>query len=270
MRSQPVANKQIPVAKSILTLLTLTDHGTTGAVTDQGAAVFDITENADIDYHEGLFRIEVLTTGGKGATPTSVGASKTFTLAYAFSNDEYVTADIPVVLDGVKDTLVCNLPDAISEPATGAFTLTGLPTAGQTVTIGSRVYTFRAAVVSKGDVLIGASAAATATNLIAVINGDDVLETVPHADVIASSGGSGVVDVTATAVGAAGNLIATTDNASNASWGAGVLASGTSAGTALHATDPFIHAGRYLSIWYDRSAFDADALIDVSVKLVRL
>lgn len=270
MRSQPVANKQIPVAQSIQTLLTLSDHGTTGAVTDQGAAVFDLRTSEDIDYHEGLFRIEILTTGGQGVTPTAVGASKTFTFSYAFSNVEFDVSEIPVVLDTAKDTIVCALPNDISVQAVGTFTFTGLPTAGQTVTIGSRVYTFRAVAAYPGEVTIGANGDATATNLIDAINGDDDAETPAHADVTAATGGASIVDVTAIEYGAAGNSVATTDTASNASWGDVTLTSGSSDGTALHVSDPFIHEGQFLSIWYDRDAFTADALIDVSAKLIRL
>jgi len=34
--------------------------------------------------------------------------------------------------------------------------------------------------------------------------------------------------------------------------------------------DPFVGRGRYLYVWYDRDAFAADALIDLSVRLLRV
>ena len=115
--------------------------------------------------------------------------------------------------------------------ATGALTFSGAGAADETVTIGSRVYTLKAAPAAANQVKVGASAAATALALAAAINGGDGegdlygTGTVAHPDVVASAA-SGVVTVTAKVDGTAGNSIATTETSSAAAWGAGTLATG--------------------------------------------
>jgi hypothetical protein len=160
MSAQQIAPKSIPFYEVLATLLTLADHGTTGAVTDQGAAKFDLVEGGanDVPYHEGLLKIEAKTTNGQGGTPTSPGSGKTITFKYAFCADDLTAADAPTLLANVADSLTITLPDSSS-----------------------------AAV----------------------------------------------------------------------------------AGQRYHATDPFVASGRYLYIWYDRVAFAANALVDLTAKLVR-
>lgn len=270
--------KAVPQALAISTLLTLTDHGTTGTISNAGAALTNFSSDDAVLYHEGLLKIEVLTVGGKGATPTAVGASDTFTLKYAFTDTLLdAVADAPVILATSASSLVCALPNAISVRPSGTLTLSGLPANAETVTIGNVTYTFRTVVVNPYDVKIGASAAATATNLINAINfsggtvGTDYgNNAVAHPLVTAATGGSGVVTVTAKAYNTSGNSIATTEVASNTSWGGATLSGGSAAGTAIHSTASFVHLGRYLYTWYDRTAFAADALIDVTAKLIRL
>jgi hypothetical protein len=153
------APPQIVSARAILTVLSLNNVGTTGAVANQGAAKFDIEQDAS-SYNEGLLKLEVKTTNGQGGTPTTPGSGKKITLHYAFCSDDLTASDAPTVLANVDATLDCTLPDSNSAAA---------------------------------------------------------------------------------------------------------------AGTAYHATDPFVQAGRYLYVWYDRDAFgSANALVDLIAKLVRL
>lgn len=42
------------------------------------------------------------------------------------------------------------------------------------------------------------------------------------------------------------------------------------AGFSMAASDNFIHGGRYIGFWFDRDAFAANALIDLTIRLVRL
>lgn len=111
--------------------------------------------------------------------------------------------------------------------ATGIVTFSGgVPTADDTITVGDREYTFVASSPEGDEVLIGGTAADTATNFIAVINGEQV-GTAAHATVEASSGGSGVVDLEAKTAGAAGNAIILTEDADNVEVsGTGTLAGG--------------------------------------------
>lgn len=68
------------------------------------------------------------------------------------------------------ENLVATMPGATlvqngGAKATGTITISTQPVANDTVTVGGVVYTFKASVVAATDVLIGASAAATAQNL---------------------------------------------------------------------------------------------------------
>lgn len=125
-------------------------------------------------------------------------------------------------------------------PASGTLTLTGNAVAGETVTVGTQVYTWVAALTASntfGEVVVGASAAASIDNLIAAINaatgggttyGSD---TTINQDVTASDGAGTSMNVSAKLSGTAGNSIVTTETMTNASWGGATL-SGGSAGTA--------------------------------------
>ena len=75
-----------------------------------------------------------------------------------------------------------------------------------------------------GTFIIGASAAATATNMISAISACET--SYPAVGVTAASGGSGIVNLSAASVGTGGNSITTTDTLTNFSWGAGTLAGG--------------------------------------------
>lgn len=274
--------RNIPAAKSISTVLALTDHGTAGAIANAGAALVNLYNSDSVLWHEGLLRFEVWTVGGKGATPTAVGATKTFSLFYGFTDTLLdATADAPTILATSESSLVCALPNATSVRATGDFTLSGLPNDGDQVYIGlptaTIIYRFKNVLARPYDVLIGASAAATATNLINAINfsggtvGTDYFAgAAAHPAVTAVTGGAGVVTVKSISYGTAGNAVLTSDDTTNGSWGAAALSGGSAAGSALHASAAFVHLGKYLYVWYDRDAFAANALIDVTAKLIRL
>lgn len=120
--------------------------------------------------------------------------------------------------------------------ATGTLTFSGAGSAAETVTIGSRTYTLVAASPAVNQVLIGASAAATANNLIAAINGDAGAGTtygtgtVPHQEVSARLNSAGVVGIVAHDAGTGGNDIATTETGVAIAFGAATLTGGLNAG----------------------------------------
>lgn len=87
-------------------------------------------------------------------------------------------------------------------------TFTGIGTANDTVTIGGHVITLVASAANEDQCTIGGSAAATATNLIAVINANSKLRGI----VVASSGGSAVVRLTLQMTGRIGRLITLAKN----------------------------------------------------------
>lgn len=276
-----VLPRSVPASKSIATLLTLTDHGSAGAISNAGAALTNLYNDNAVLWHEGLLKIEVMTTGGKGATPTAVGGSKTFTLKYAFTDALLdAIADAPTILATSVSSLVCALPNATSVRATGAFTLTSNPANGDTVRIGYSTalvqYTFKTTVVNPYDVKIGADITATSVNLVRAINfsggtvGTDYGSGASAHPLVTATSAAGVTTVTANAYNTSGNAIATQKTCANGSWGGSAMSGGLADGTAIFATSSFVHLGKYLYIWYDRSAFAANALIDVAAKLIRL
>lgn len=145
-----------------------------------------------------------------------------------------IPAWTPVGVNGSGDIIPVTTPNrSPGAAATGALTFSGVGTAADTITIGTTVYTLRAAPTTvAGEVKIGASAAETATNLAAAINGDAGSGTlygsltVPHPDVYARIDASGVVGIVAKVDGAAGNAIASTETGTNTSFGAATLTGG--------------------------------------------
>lgn len=105
----------------------------------------------------------------------------------------------------------------------------------ETVTIGSKVYTFKTALTpTEGEVLIGADADASLLNLIRAINhtgtsGTDYSVAVANTQVTAASAvTSHAFLVTARIPGAGANSFATTETSAHLAWGAVTLASGVS------------------------------------------
>lgn len=122
-------------------------------------------------------------------------------------------------------------------PNIGTLTLAANAVADETVTIGSTVYTWKAAPTTVAyQVKVGADAAASVVNLVAAINlgsGSGTLYgslTAVHPTCRAFDGALDTVvvhtksDTTLTAVG---TLIATTETMTQGSWGAATLADGT-------------------------------------------
>lgn len=117
--------------------------------------------------------------------------------------------------------------------ATGTLTLSGNAGNTQTVTIGTKVYTFQTVLTNvDGNVLIGATASDSIDNLIAAINlaaGAGTLyaaATTLHPTVTAAAGAGDTMTATAKTAGTAGNAIATTETLASGAWGAATLAGG--------------------------------------------
>lgn len=153
-------------------------------------------------------------------------AARIVEVGYQFAADE-VDIDVAGSLPKLVSTLLV--------AATGTLTLAGNPADGDTVTIGTTVYTFETGALDTAyKVDVGADASASIDNLIHAINGTGTpgthyaTGTVAHPDVTAVAGTGDTMDVTAILAGAQGNAIATTETFTNGSsvWGAGTLASG--------------------------------------------
>jgi hypothetical protein len=131
-----------------------------------------------------------------------------------------------------------NLLDTNGVPATGTLTSDGTaPSNNDTVTIDTKVYTFKTTLTpAEGEVLIGVSAAVALDNLKSAINHTAGHETTyycvaEHPTVLATTNTNTTQVVRARAVGVAGNSIATTETSSHLSWGGATLAGGTAGGT---------------------------------------
>jgi len=118
--------------------------------------------------------------------------------------------------------------------AVGTLTFTGQPLNTETVTIGSKTYTFQTTLTNvDGNVLIGGTTAASIANLQAAVNLGAGAGTTYATATTANTQVSCTAITATTAVfsallgGALGNLIPSTETLTNASFGGTTLASGT-------------------------------------------
>lgn len=126
-----------------------------------------------------------------------------------------------------------NFIEAALVPATGILTLPDLPLDTQTVTIGSKTYTFKTTLAGADDVLIGATPFDCLNNLAAAVIGGAGEGTVYGAGTTASTqaraerlDGADQLLATALTAGATGNSISTTTTVTGASWATATLTGG--------------------------------------------
>lgn len=110
-------------------------------------------------------------------------------------------------------------PSLVAIAGTGTVTFAiGVPIDGETVTVGSEVYTFKDTAVDPFDVEIAATNILTAQNLKTVVNTDSTL--------VIASGASNIITLTAIAIGTQGNY-ALSEAATNVSVSGAALTGGT-------------------------------------------
>jgi hypothetical protein len=132
---------------------------------------------------------------------------------------------------GINITAVDQVGDT---KATGLLTTSANPSDGQTVTIGSVVYTFQDTLTNvAGHVKIGASETLTLVNLQHAINAsggtsgtDYAAASVANAAAVAGTATAHTVPLTAIADGVGGNSVATTETLSAGAFGAATLTGG--------------------------------------------
>ncbi len=165
-------------------------------------------------------------------------------------------------------------------PCVGTLTFTGNAVADETVTIGTTVYTWKAAPgATPFAVLVGANAAASIVNLAAAINlngtagttygtGTTIHPTVRAHD---GAGDTLVVHTKPAVLAAAGTLLASTQTMTNATWAAATLADGTDgtnvtfsvAGTAISC----VYAASYSNVADFEAALAADATVSALIRV---
>lgn len=116
--------------------------------------------------------------------------------------------------------------------ATGTLTFTGLPAAGETITVGATTYTWASPVGAANTVLIGATTADCIDNLVAAINAGAGAGTAYGTGTTANTdaGASVYLDpqmsLTAVNIGSGGNTVATTSTTANAAFDDATLTGG--------------------------------------------
>lgn len=116
------------------------------------------------------------------------------------------------------------------------LTLVGNAANTETVTVGGTAYTFQTTLTNvAGNVLIGATASDSIDNLVAAINAQSTLvgikfaaATVVNANVRGTTGAGDTMIAIAKTEGASGDALGSTETLASGSWGAAVLAGGTS------------------------------------------
>ena len=172
------------------------------------------------------------------ATPNPIrtGQSPTF-LGEGFAASTPIAIKVPEVgfageIPSNAGGLVSN--DDMADHASVTLTAAGQPTAGETLTLGTKTYTFRSGTApAANDVLIGAAATNTLDNLKAAVNGAAGAGstygagTVAHSDVIAGAKTATTIVFHAKLAGPEGNAIASTETAATAlAFGSATLLGG--------------------------------------------
>lgn len=181
-----------------------------------------------------------------------------------------------VAFDGAGNIVPAEFAAVAGSKATGTITFSGTGTAADTVTVGGRVYTLVAALTGAADeVLIGASATATAQALKNAINGNEATFEVTHGSEtdhpsVVASGAAAAITLTAKAAGADGNAVTTVESGTGASFAAATLTGGTDAkdtapaaiGFVMYAVDTTGMAdGEYSGEVVRQGVFNPDALV---------
>jgi hypothetical protein len=135
-------------------------------------------------------------------------------------------------LQSVNQEVVAGVVAALAATAVLTIVDTNNAVDGETVTIGSKVYTFQDTLTNvANNVLIGVDDDASCANLAAAINGDAGAGTTyaaytnPSTEVTAVAG-TFIVTLTAVVKGTAGNAIVTTETMTQGSFAAGTMGSG--------------------------------------------
>lgn len=119
--------------------------------------------------------------------------------------------------------------------AVSVFTSSGVVVDGETITIGTTVYTAKAIPTTLYDVAMGTNAEAFLSNLKNAINGSGTgfyMTTPAHPDVVAVSSDATTLTVRGRVPGTSLNTVATTETFTNGSWADTTLGGGTGASDA--------------------------------------
>lgn len=190
----------------------------------------------------------------KTGTPVNaVNAAMVLTLTGVVIDGETVTINNPLIAGSDVYEFLADAAQTKTAPgniavdiqdhaakATRVLTVDTKPTSGDTMTIGTRVYTFVPVGTANGnnEISIGADLAAAQVNIVAAINGSDGVN-VPNTQVRAADFAANACTLTALVGGTAANAIATTETFTA---GTNVFAGATmTGGTDCAASDAITH-----------------------------
>jgi hypothetical protein len=214
--------------------------------------LLEIFDNAVGHDHDGLNSKAISESAGIPGTPVNaVAAVGTLTLSGVVIDGETVTIDGDVyefLADAAQTkTSASNIAVDITSHCTaaqGTLTITDQVSADESFVIGSTTYTFKAVADEAGEIAIGVDEATTKLNIVAAINGTDLINTAhPSVSAAAFSGDNCVI--TALVGGTAGNLITFTEDITNGSVNGSDVLGGTTPGadcTAANADGALIGA----------------------------
>lgn len=192
---------------------------------------------ASIDYTPTVAVVEGEVIGRSdlvGVAPMNIAANEAGSLAVDGVFDIVKTSALAIAVgDDVYFNPVTNEANKTAGVrALGVLTFPVIAATTETVTIDTRVYTYKTTPAVADEVAVGADVAASRNNLIAAIN-NGTFGSTPNALVTAALSG-GTVVITAIDFGTAANGKATTETLAGASnaWGAATLGSGTGGHTA--------------------------------------
>jgi hypothetical protein len=193
--------------------------------------LLEIFDNAVGHDHDGLNSKAISESAGIPGTPVNaVAAVGTLTLSGVVIDGETVTIDGDVyefLADAAQTkTSASNIAVDITSHCTaaqGTLTITDQVSADESFVIGSTTYTFKAVADEAGEIAIGVDEATTKLNIVAAINGTDLINSA-HPDVSAADFVGDDCVITALVGGTAGDSIVFTEDITNGSVdGAGTL-----------------------------------------------
>lgn len=227
----------------------------------------------------------VLTGSGGNITLKAAAQSNTNKVIYNKQNGDGTTQEVvPDRADTYTvgaQTIGGTITDVLGAvAATQTLTLTDNPTDTETVTINSKVYTFKTTLTNTdGFVKIGATKELSLENLAKAINlgegagTDYAAATTVHANVTAKDIDATLV-ITAKVAGTAANSFGTTETLANGSWGASTMAGGAAAsassrvvssGVAAAVVALNIPVGVIESVEFSEEAYDQGDNLSVTV-----
>lgn len=222
--------------------------------------------------HSSVFEKRILSTTGQPTYQRFPGMVVD-TAEINFESKQIITGEF-TFLGRAGEIASVSIMDSTGTKAAGTLTLSGNAVADETVTIGTRVYTFKASPSAADQIKVGSDAADTILNIVAAINGaagSGTLYgtgTLPHATVTAEDGAGDTVVLTAKSTGTAGNSIATSETMTNASFGSATLAGGVDADAYLPAsTDPVMNATANMGNFYKDGATMTERFKSLSLSI---